>query len=312
MGILSIPLNIFNIIIMSRQRNLSPYTYLTVLAVCDLLTGVLFVYNGLLRSPSLLRIHRNIRLLGYHTQLPAYFLRSWLSTSASYIVNALGVDRLIVVAFPMQRTRWCTPKIARIVSCILCLSGFIPNFHLLLRYNMIWIPDPQTGLFMPLWALSSVGRDPLVKDVTSYGKFILRQVIPLFLMIFTSSWTMKCIIRSMRFRQRSASATKKQNVPCLGLTLVVIAVFMVTNFPLALYALDQSINGIRPPPTSLTTAVFFALLEILPWCNAFANFFIYTLMNDQFKRDFIALLTCARRQENSEKQTQLSDLSCTF
>lgn len=295
-GVASILFNIVNIIVMSRQKTVSPFIYLNSLAVCDLLTGVLMTCNGILLNHNFLRQSQTTRVVSYWTQIPAYFLRSWLSSSATYLVNALSLDRMIAICYPMKRAVWCTQKRARIASAVLILCGVIPNFHIVLRLKSRWYPDPSSGHNIPVAVYTDIGRDPIVTDVTSYGRLILKQVVPLTLLIFTSIRTMNDIIKSLRFRNQNSKNTRK-DVPCLGMTMGVISVFVFTNIPLVVYSLNISING-PYRNASFAMAMFLKVIEIFPWINSFSNFFVYIITNNKFRKDMIGLFLCKKAEEN--------------
>jgi hypothetical protein len=136
-GILAIIFNSFNLRLFGIQKSLSPYIYLTWIAACDLIAGIFLFWNVVTVNQDFVCTFPNVRPLSFWTQLPSYFLRTTFGTSSSYLVVALGFDRLIAVRYPMKRALWCTKRKAHIISLVLVIAGAIPNIHILFRIEPI-------------------------------------------------------------------------------------------------------------------------------------------------------------------------------
>ncbi|ELT98413.1 hypothetical protein CAPTEDRAFT_203673 [Capitella teleta] len=296
-GTAAIICNTLNIVVLGHQKTISPFVYLKWVAVCDLLTGVMMTWQGVMVNLDALRLYPALRVLSYRCQAIVYFIRSTLATSATYIICALGVDRLIAVLRPMKRAIWCTRRRAHITSAILCIAGIIPNFHLLFRVTLEYFPDSKTGLPLPFLTLTEIGRDKQILTITQWSKFLLKQILPLTVMVVTSTWTIVQILKSLRFRKQVNSQKSEKKIQCFGVTIGVIVLFIVTNAPLAFYIFDTSINGQDFTP-SYSFSVFLLIAEFIPWSNSFLNFFVYILLNDTFRQDAIRLLLCRKKERH--------------
>ncbi|ELU06175.1 hypothetical protein CAPTEDRAFT_191014 [Capitella teleta] len=89
--------------------------------------------------------------------------------------------------------------------------------------------------------------------LTQWSKFLLKQVLPLTVMVITSTWTIVEIVKSLRFRKQINSQRSEKSVQCFGVTIGVIVLFIVTNAPLAFFVFDTSINGARFKPSFTET-----------------------------------------------------------
>ncbi|ELU07238.1 hypothetical protein CAPTEDRAFT_190162 [Capitella teleta] len=304
LGMLSIICNVLTILVLREQRSLSPRVYMKWIAVCDLLTGFSITWIGFIVNQTMLQSYPELRNLAHWTKLPLYFLQSTFATSAIYIAGALGVDRLIAVRFPLKRAAWCTRKRAHVTSAILTIAGVIPNVHLILRLTSTHYSDSSSGILMPYLTHTQIGRDPIATKIAQYSKFALKQITPLVVMVVTGSWTIVVISKSRRFQKEANVQRKDNKLQCFGVTIGVIVLFILTNTPLALYALDASINGHKSSTTdTFHVSILLELIGFLPWVNSFMNFFVYVLLNDSFRQNAIRLFLC---ETKSERETQTS------
>ena len=87
LGIIAIFCNIINIAVMGKQKNMSPYIYLTLIATFDFVTGVVLMWNGVINNTRFLHNSGVVSVLSFYTQSAVYFIRNWTAT-ASYSSTA--------------------------------------------------------------------------------------------------------------------------------------------------------------------------------------------------------------------------------
>lgn len=280
---------------MGAQRTLSPYIYLMSLAVCDFLTGISMVVYRVFNNAAILYMFPEISRITSTMFIPLHYVTNSLATGATFLVNALSWDRLIAIRYPMHRSIWCTTRRARITSVLLVISGCLLNLDSFVRLRIAWWVDPETGSAIPSIGYTDIGRNPIVGDVSLYMKFAIKQIIPLSMMIVTNTLTLKELANNQKFRSKSAQGHAKTDVACLGITVGVIVVFILTNIPKAYYTFHATIND-YPDKISITTGIILSSSELLGWTNTCNNFVIYTILNAKFRDDLRHLLKCKKRR----------------
>lgn len=291
LGILSLIFNTVNIIIMRRQKKLSPYIYLTSLAACDFLTGGALALNKLFCNPGFINAVPRAGPAVGPLLVPLFYVCNSTLNAAAFLVNALSLDRLIAIKYPMHRSIWCSTRRAYITSCFLIIFGFLIDVDYFARLVTAWYSDPDTGVQIPFIGYTEIGQQQLITDIVYYMKFALKQVIPLSLMIATNSLTLKELALNRKFRNETAGGKTLNNIQCLRITVGVIVIFVVTNIPRSVYLFNVAINGLPSNP-SVAVMVVYAATEMFLWTNICNNFIIYTVLNARFRHDVIHLLQC--------------------
>ncbi|ELT98586.1 hypothetical protein CAPTEDRAFT_218290 [Capitella teleta] len=283
-GVLAVTCNGLNIWVLQKKRVASPYIYMTALAISDLLTGLCILMNTYMNKRDLLGSHAWLRKVSYHVNMPTYYIRFSLATYSTYLLNTLSIDRLIAVKFPMHHPVWCTSKRTRVVCAALVLFCVVFNIHFLLRFHMLWVN--YEGVTLPVLGLTTIGRNPTVNASIMYFKLLFQQLVPLALMFTTNIWTINEIIKGIKFRRNNTSG-KQQKVQCLGVTLGVITVFILTNSP----AIFNSLSNVIDPSRQSKTSVLY-LFELLRWISIISNFFFYVILDKRFRDDVINIFLC--------------------
>lgn len=294
-GCLSVCGNTLNIIIMRRQKNLSPFTYLTSLAACDLLTGVAILWNSIFGNSQRHREHHYFALIFTETYVLVFFLRNSFASAASYLTTALSVDRLIAVKFPLQRSIWCSVKRARIISLLSVILGFAVNVLDVPRLAVVW--DSEDTL--PRLTYTKFGVDQTVSTSILYVTMIFKISLPLALMAVSNAVTWREVAQSLKFREeKSSQSAKSQSKELIVLTVGVIATFVITNIPQVVYKFRYAIYGY---PQNLGGIMLFLSLssELMMWTNSCSNFFIYLILNANFRQDASDLFKCQKKVPSS-------------
>jgi hypothetical protein len=308
LGMIAIFCNIINITVMGKQKNMSPYIYLTLIASFDFITGVVLLLNGIINNTRFLRSSEVVSVLSFYTQSAVYFIRSWTATVSSYLAMALSVDRLIAIRHPMKRAILCTPRRARITAAVLIALAVIPNVHTAVRMHSVWY-ELDNDKRLPIFTYNEFGFNPLVTAIAQYGSFILKQVVPLGVLILTNTMTIWEIFKSMKFRKQMSSSKGKE-VQCLGITVGVIVLFIVTNTPTAIFVFRLIVySPIRN--FSFAFLVFATLIEFVPWSNVYLNFVVYIVLNKRFREDAVAFVCCRAKAPSGQREQTTSVISMT-
>ncbi|ELU13643.1 hypothetical protein CAPTEDRAFT_204089 [Capitella teleta] len=283
-GFVSILCNGINIRVLQKQRTASPYIYMTFLAISDFITGMCIVILAMNERLDRFNDHGWMMKTWYHISVPVIYVRFTLTTYSTFLLNTLSIDRLIAVKFPMHHPIWCTPGRARIVSASLALFCAVYNIHFLLRYQMVWKGEPDSQF--PYLSVTKLGQIYIFNTIIMYLKFLLHQMLPLLLMSTTNILTIREIVKGIKFRKSSTNNSGKNRVQCLGVTLGVITVFIVTNCPSAAFTLSTLIGA------GLKRGSALHLLELLRWTCCVTNFFFYVILDKRFRDEVINLFSC--------------------
>ncbi|CAF2327011.1 unnamed protein product [Rotaria sp. Silwood2] len=294
------------ILLRKRFRRQSTCQYLCILAVID----IIFIY---MRSTRFLYRHiynfdlRNRSLWICRTFI---YFSSTLSHLASWILVVVSFDRYFIIKnfFPRRHVGW------RVINstCVLILIVSIVNvhyFHILgteislptpivqTLYNISDEIDFQTTRFV------CMARSPFEKFFRLYVPIfdlLFVAIIPFCLMTFTNI----AIIRTtMRSNMLCISRRKqKRNNRLTIMLLSVILAFMLLTCPSVIYICLNRLTSSRI--FSDTQLVILDLLESLWYTKHALNFILYTLSGQDFRREFIKLLPCYRRQPSNSLKNQ--------
>ena len=106
-----------------KMRKHSTFTYLTILSLCD----TLVLYFGLFRDYLVYKHKIDIDgefLCKFHV-----FFFYFVLHMASWLLVAVNIDRLIAASFLSFSKKWCTPRIAVLVSLSLAVIFAMINSH---------------------------------------------------------------------------------------------------------------------------------------------------------------------------------------
>ncbi|ELU07297.1 hypothetical protein CAPTEDRAFT_195933 [Capitella teleta] len=308
LGFLAITTNTMNLIVMKRQPSVSPYTYLTALAACDLMTGLTMLWNGMISSVELQRISETVVMLMRKTFVASFFGRDCLSFASTLLTVALSLDRMVAVKFPLKRNLWCTVKRARFISVCLLVFSFLTNIDQPFRLTTVGIPDQISGKILPRVTYTPFGWRKDVTQAALYATLTLKMALPLMVMAASNTVTLRQIALSHKFRSQQAAKSgqsSKSGDQCLAVTIGVIVTFIITTLPRLAFKI---VTIKKSSITSMASAITFVSAEVMAWTTTSSNFVIYCLLNDKFRRDATDLIGCkhSTKQNDSGKASSLS------
>jgi len=143
--------NILTFLVMRRKkmRHQSTYFYMAVLAIADelvLLNGCLNVWIYIFFGESLMFTPFGCKIMS-----STYYIVSHFSV---WIVVSMTIERFIAVAIPLQASRLCTVKRAKLVCFSLACIMLLINVHFLFTHALIngeCVPDKAYDWFMKIW-----------------------------------------------------------------------------------------------------------------------------------------------------------------
>ena len=293
-GITSVTGNTLTLIILLRGNyNLSPYTYMTSLAACDLIGGIAVLFFGIIANNNLLYNYAIIREMIFHGTAAGFTIGMVVSVSASLLAMVLGIDRMIAVTFPLHRHVWCTVRRARIISVIILIFSTFINIHTPFRVKYAWIRDPVHDILMPTPFYTVLGRNKQFNRAIINITLFVRMLLPFSVMLTTNILTIRTLYKRRRNQKdltAQADGEKRgKKIPCLASTIGVIVAFVFTHILRAAKYIEWSIEL---PQGSFIGEITTALSDVLAWSNSAVNFFIYIALNKRFRREIQKLFIC--------------------
>ncbi|CAF0752143.1 unnamed protein product [Adineta ricciae] len=286
------------ILLRKRFRRQSTCQYLCILAVID----ILFIYLRSTRYVYRYMFHVDVRNTSLWICRSFTFFSSSLSHLASWILVIVSFDRYFIMKNFFTR-RNASSRVRK-SSCILILIVCTENlhyFHVVGTHIPLQISSVQTDLenatdnFNYTLRFVCMARQEYEEFFRLYVPIfdlLFVAIIPFCLMVFTNIG----IIRTTMHSNMLFTTSKKQqrNNRLTIMLLSVTLAFMLLTCPSVVYI---CINRLKSPKrVSDTKLLVLDLLESLWYTKHALNFILYTLSGQDFRREFIKLLSCSQRK----------------
>ena len=295
LGVSAILSNIVNLMVLSDNKHVaSPYTYMRILAVCDMLSGLFLILLGVSAYTPLQYTSYVSRVFRHHLTIPVYTILEILATASGLLAMALAIDRMVAVRFPLRKASLCTITRAHCVCGIIIIVSILTNILSYFRLTMVWYWHKESQVYLSTLAYTAVGANYNINNLARSLTIIFRMLVPFISMIATNIVTLKAISDSQKFK-KSAAASKKAddiksfaNVHCLTITIGVVIAFFITQAPRAVFYLLSIIYG-NKHRGKFAFEVFYILTEFTSWSNTNVNFFIYSGLSKTFRQQILSM-----------------------
>jgi len=306
--------NIFSFYILLKSTksatNASTYSYLSVLALMDLLV----LYIGLLRlwigqfmidiEDTNIVLCKVVKFLGYVC-----------SDASVWLIVAMTIERAIVVTFPLKATRICNTKYSRMCIVGICVIFVFVNCHFLWSLELTHYTFNDTVIAE---CEATVSYKMLVEDIWPWVDAALYSLLPSLIIIVLNCIIIKNVIsaknarnvlrqESTLFRRNCLLSTQSRNREQVSrkITLMLLAIsftFLVTTLPMNIGLIYTSVLGVPDDNASLVkTQLVNTIAEMLMYTNHSINFFLYCATGKKFRSHFKTFICycCIWRQSNS-------------
>ncbi|CAF0784302.1 unnamed protein product [Rotaria sp. Silwood1] len=294
------------ILLRKRFRRQSTCQYLCILAVID----IIFIY---MRSTRFLYRHiynfdlRNTSLWICRTFI---YFSSTLSHLASWILVIVSFDRYFIIKNFLR----CRHVGWRVINstCVLILIVSIVNIHYFqilgteipIKIPIVQMTDNISNeTYVQTYRFVCIARSPFKEFFRLYVPIfdlLFVAIIPFCLMTFTNIGIIRTTMRS-NMLYISIRKQKRNNRLTIMLLSVILA-FMLLTCPSVIYICLNRLTSSRA--ISDTQLVILDLLESLWYTKHALNFILYTLSGQDFRKEFIKLLPCYRRQPSNSLSNQ--------
>lgn len=301
--------NILSFIVLTRKTmKSSTYTYLSGLAICDLL--VLFT--------TMLLILKDTKFpeLGSLSWTDDYYLEMFLivhpaaitfQVTSIWLTMAFTVDRYIMICHPFKAERMCDIPRARRVVLALYLAGIAFNIPRYLEYKVVEIvlPNNMTRLVN---TLTQYGQNQYFREIVHswlYSIFVC--MIPFFTMAVLNAFLIHAVHQSRR-KGKSINAKEKRRNDTTIMLIGVIVVFFICQMPALISRMIWASS-----PNYLSNWCYHLLNEIsnfLVILNSATNIVPYYFFGQRFRNEFWrSFCFCFMGKENVRRLARSMSLS---
>lgn len=326
--------NVVNIAVLTRRwMKSSTNCYLTALAVYD----ILYLLLALLLS---LNHYGSIGNRDWYVSLRrpvALPLTDTFSNTGVWLTLTFTVERYIAVCHPMKGKVWCTPRRAKVIVVVVCLSAALVTLPEFFDWTTAFEFDGATNRTLLRAVPTDFGKSKGYAVAYKYINQALFTFLPLALLSVFNALLVKAVVSANRWRQRMNNATaaaektnggevhgsdpaggcsrgggggdrhsqSQQRITVMLITVVVV--FLLCQTPQAvqnvLIAYLDKVGSLDEHKRTvfLMTANVFNVLVITNCCS---NFILYSSFSSKFRHTFRRLF-CGRCMTRRQRTTML-------
>ncbi|CAD7003237.1 FMRFamide receptor [Ceratitis capitata] len=284
-GIFGIVGNIISMIILSRPQMRSSINYLLIgLARCD---TTLIITSMLLFGIPCVYPYSGYFFYYYNYVYPfispsVFPIGLTAQTASIYMTFTVTLERYVAVCHPLKSRALCTygrAKIYFIVCCMLSLVYNLPRF-----WEVVTVSHQPEGSEI---VYHCIRPSPLRQNQTYINVYIhwcyliINYIIPFLTLAVLNCLIYRKVKLANRERQR-LSRSEKREIGLATMLIFIVIVFFLLNFLALVVNIDEAFyNKIDHSLTKIS--------NLLVTINSSANFLIYVIFGEKFKRIFLLI-----------------------
>ncbi|XP_076469436.1 neuromedin U receptor homolog nmur-2-like [Babylonia areolata] len=290
--------NIATISVMRRIKdsNSSQHVILMSLAMSDLC----LLYVGVLRQWVFNLFHVDI----YELHAVVCKVCCWLiygaSTTSSWLLTCVTVQRTMAVKWPHRMRVVCTLQRTRIAIVAVALIGCSLHSHFL--YGMVISEDNKCIFMSPayeefvnrIWAWVDLGVFSLFPSVF----LLVCNVILSFTLLKATSSTAMTMHSSASASSSDVNVTRKKAASRTTIMILALScTFLILTMPVCVYLIWDYYTFDPTDDTTLWTrdAALFAVTLLLWYTNSSVNFLLYCFTGTKFRTEFLNWISCGTK-----------------
>uniref|UniRef100_A0A0A1X0K9 FMRFamide receptor n=1 Tax=Zeugodacus cucurbitae TaxID=28588 RepID=A0A0A1X0K9_ZEUCU len=284
-GIFGIIGNIISMIILSRPQMRSSINYLLIgLARCD---TTLIITSMLLFGIPCVYPYSGYFFYYYNYVYPfispsIFPIGLTAQTASIYMTFTVTLERYVAVCHPLKSRALCTygrAKIYFIVCCTLSLIYNLPRFWEVTTVS--YQPEGSEIVYHCLRPSPLRQNQTYINIYIHWCYLIINYIIPFLTLAILNCLIYRQVKRANRERQR-LSRSEKREIGLATMLIFIVIVFFLLNFLALVVNIDEAFyNKIDHSLTKIS--------NLLVTINSSANFLIYVIFGEKFKRIFLLI-----------------------
>ena len=289
--------NTFTVIVMRSERfqHSSTGVYLTALALSDMTFILTFPFA---KSAAIQMFKRDLRAISVTGCRLYFFVFRGTKISSSWYVVLIGIERFLVVWFPLRAKVISNKRIALIT--VACVTAAIFTFESVRTGNT----NVVNGICVPFYktpATEKLQTAFVVASTTIYS------IIPTAILLAATPLTVGRLIHQQTKRREmtqhtGSGETLHVTVMLLSVTIAYLVLVTLTSMAHAVAFFRGEMLFLSTDPTVI---IFLEVAQILEQLNYAINFFLYVIANRTFRRHVFYILKCKWRRNKFQTTSNM-------
>lgn len=282
--------NLLTILVLIQRKNRSTPTarYLTALAVTDLLV----LWTGLLRQWMLNTFDTDVRTFS-NTGCKLHVFLVYVGTQcSSWLLVAVTTERFVGIWFP-HRFRGCTSQITSTAIAVIVICIMTLNVHWFYGFGIITtttnnVTDPHTQC-----CSINDHYEHFIRYTWPWIDLCVFCFIPFTILLVENSCIIAYVLKTRKQVSPFVRATAKKSEKAMQVTATLVTlnvVFFICILPISIFHVGYSYWM----TDEQTTALWWAIVNILMYLNNTLNCLLYFLSGSRFQEEVKALLSGKR------------------
>lgn len=289
-----------------------PYIYLRWLAVADFGTiAVWSSYTVFLQYDPRTWSKPTVGFITY----ALLFLENSFNGASDVLIMVLTIDRYVLVCWPLKAQAWRNGGLARAAVAFVYVFSFLFHVPWTFNENMVQKWDADTNKsYYTYETIPEITESVAFKYVWYWSEILLFRIITVISVVILNPRIVTVYRRStvrrstlQQGQRPDEEKTRKQERRLVTLLLATSMIFVVCMLPsLTMYVLSFCMSDDQLNATGVSTFKNFANLAKL--VNHALNFYVYNLVNSDFRKEFQELFAPCCVQRDRLQSTGLSNM----
>ena len=236
--------------------------------------------------------------------LCAYPLHCLTETATTWVTVLIAINRYIIVCLPLKASQWCTASRVKTQLAVVLVFVVLCNIPNYVRLRVVYFTQNNgtTCEVIDKGKLScpQFYVDPLFYDV--FLHFIQFWCLPLFILTYLTIRLIKAMRANRRLQAEMQSQNSKHDNNMTFALAIVVIVFIICQAPFLILLVITYLNRSSVVVRCYMSQIHHTLLAF----NSAVNFFIYIVINKQF-RDVLIEHVFMRHGERQEVIDNIQD-----
>lgn len=224
----------------------------------------------------------------------SYFMLYLSMQLSSWLLVCFTLERFIKTNFPFKYISYVTVKKEMYLFLFVVVILIGVNLHFFFTNGIIGGSTEErdcTSLTPTFYYFDN--------EIFVFIDLIVLSIAPAVLMAIMNIFIHRKLRKSVSFKEKTAKGqastikSKKYNASVTRMLLASNSYFLITTLPISAYFIVDTRTAHWTGLLAAKKDVAWASVYILQYSNYAVNFIIYTVINEQFRKNLIAMMTCS-------------------